>query len=281
MSQSKPPRRISILTIILGTIITLILLCLYALLEPYMLRVSKTTISSKDIPESFNGTRVVFVSDIQHGPWFSIQRVTELVTKINALKPDIIFLGGDYVDKDEKYIDPVFKELSKLQAPLGVYAVLGNHDHWEGTVHSQTSMQKAGITYIDNKGLWISKNDERIRVGGVGDLWENIQMIEPTISEASSNDFVILVSHNPDYASKLKTDKIDIMLSGHTHGGQVTLFGIWAPYVPSEFGQKYRTGLIDTGHTKLLVSTGVGTFILPVRFFAPPEINLITLQSSQ
>jgi hypothetical protein len=92
------------------------------------------------------------------------------------------------------------------------------------------------------------------------------------------NDFVILVSHTPDFAENLKTDKIDLMLSGHTHGGEVTFFGLWAPYIPSDYGQKYRTGIIKTDKTTVLVSNGIGNTFLPIRFFARPQINIIDLE---
>ncbi|MGB9594408.1 MAG: metallophosphoesterase, partial [Anaerolineae bacterium] len=91
-------------------------------------------------------------------------------------------------------------------------------------------------------------------------------------------DFVILLSHNPDYAERLITRDIDLMLSGHTHGGQVTLFGLWAAAVPSAYGQKYRGGFVRTEHTLVYVTTGVGTITPPVRFWARPEVVLITLE---
>ena len=111
-------------------------------------------------------------------------------------------------------------------------------------------------------------------------LIRQVQDINPTIKDTEKNDFVILLSHNPDYIEKLQSDKIDLMLSGHTHGGQITFFGLFAPLIPSAYGQKYRTGLVETVQTKLLVSNGIRKVTPPVRFFARPQINIVYLQTS-
>ncbi len=264
---------------ILIIVTVLFLLLAYSLMEPYWLEVKSIDIIDQDIPKSFDGKKIVFVSDIHHGPYFSIERVNELVEKINGVNPDIIILGGDYVRQDSRYIAPVFEELKNLNATIGKFGVLGNHDHWEGAELTRQGMKNAGIKILDNNAEWISINGEKIKVGGVGDLWTDLQDMNPTINDTKEEDFVILVSHNPDYAEEIKTDKIDLVLSGHTHGGQVTLFGLWAPSIPSRYGQKYRTGIVDTKFTKVVISNGVGMVGLPVRFFARPEIIIIILKS--
>lgn len=255
-----------------------LLLLAYTFIEPYRLEMTSTDIISSDIPAAFDGTRIVFVSDIHHGPFFSRERVRGLVETINGINPDIVLLGGDYVHRDAKYIEPCFRELSGLKAGLGKFGVLGNHDHWEGRDLTLQSMEKAGITAIDNKAQWIYRDGARIRIGGVGDLLGDVQDILPTLEGAEESDFIVLISHSPDYAEQITTRKIDLVLSGHTHGGQVTLFGMWAPLIPSQYGQKYRSGMIDTGYTKVIVSNGVGTITPPVRFFARPQVNIINLK---
>jgi uncharacterized protein len=254
------------------------LIGLYAIIEPYWLQDKTYVIVSRDVPEKFHNTKIIFLSDIHHGPYFSLSRVRNLVYRVNSEKPDIILLGGDYVHRDSKYIKPCFEELRRLDAPLGVYGVLGNHDHWEDSDLTKMMMAESGIALADNKGFWLEKGGERIKIGGVGDYYEDSQDIHSTIDDAQKSDFVILLSHNPDYAERIHTDKIDLMLSGHTHGGQVTLFGLWAPFFPSRYGQKYRTGLIDCEKFKLIVSNGIGTITPPVRFFARPQIVTILLK---
>lgn len=264
--------------VIVGITATAVLLLIYSFIEPYFLEIKKIDLIEQDIPESFAGKKIVFVSDIHHGPYFSIERVNELVEKINGVNPDIIILGGDYVHQDSGYIAPVFEELKNLNATIGKFGVLGNHDHWEGAELTRQGMKNAGIKILDNNAEWISIG-EKIKVGGVGDLWTDLQDMNPTINDIKDGDFVILVSHNPDYVEEIKTKKIDLVLSGHTHGGQVTLFGLWAPSIPSRYGQKYRTGIVDTKFTKVVISNGVGMVGLPVRFFARPDIIIITLKS--
>lgn len=257
----------------------LIVILTYAFIEPYWIETKETDFFSSDIPDSFDGFKIVFVSDIHHGPAFSRDRVRSAVDRINGLLPDLILLGGDYVQRDPKYIQPCMEELGRLNAKYGVMAVMGNHDHWESTEETRKWIQREGITLLDNTSRWIDISGERIKIGGVGDLYTDIQDLELTVKDVRKEDFVILMSHNPDYAERLDTDRIDLMLSGHTHGGQVTFFGLWAPLLPSSFGQKYRTGLVETENTRVLVSNGVGTVTPPLRFFARPQINVIKLQA--
>jgi len=256
------------------------LICLaYGLIEPYLIESKETYFVSDKIPETFENFKILFVSDIHHGRTYSKKRVKSLINKINLHKPDLILLGGDYVDR-KIYIKPLFQELKKLKARHGVYGILGNHDHAVGAKAVIEAMEKAGILSIDNKAIWLNKDVDRIRIGGVGDFLNDIQDIKRTI-DVVNKEFVILLSHNPDYAEEIKNNKIDLVLSGHNHGGQVTVFGLWAPFIISKYGQKYRTGLINLPYTKVLVSNGVGNVAgyIPIRFFARPQINIIYLKN--
>jgi predicted MPP superfamily phosphohydrolase len=262
-------------------LIPVIALAYAAFIEPYYIEVKEVSMASSDMPGSFDGKRIVFVSDIHNGEYFSRERVADLVSRINSLKPDIIILGGDYASSGSHNTSVCFEELKKLQAPLGKYGVLGNHDYWEGGQEALRDMNGAGITSLNNKGLWIYQNGERIRLGGVSDLWHGAPDPIPTIIEANLSDYVLLVSHNPDYAEELETGFVDMVLSGHTHGGQITFFGLFAPYLSSDYGQKYRGGFAQTAYTTVYVTRGIGMTFLPVRFFARPEITVFTLKSAQ
>jgi predicted MPP superfamily phosphohydrolase len=266
------------LKLLLGLVLIGALLLTYTLIEPYWIKITKIPFAHSDIPPVFDGAKIVFVSDIHHGPFFARWRVASMVAKMNQLHPDIVIFGGDYVHRDQKYIVPCFEELQHANATYGRFGVLGNHDHWENADLTWQQMQRAGITILDNQAIWIKKGQERIKIGGIGDLWEDTQDLTPTLNDTTEEDFVILVSHNPDYAELLHTQKIDVILSGHTHAGQVTLFGQWAPLVPSRYGQKYRTGFIQTPNVQVIVTNGIGTITPPVRFFARPEIIIMTLK---
>ena len=250
----------------------------YCYLETRWIKLTKIEINSTEIPDSFDNIKIVFISDIHHGPYLSIGRVEKLVNRINKLKPDLIVLGGDYVHRDPKYIIPVFDELLKLKSKFGIYAVLGNHDHWENAELSRQMMERNGIKICDNKSFWVRIAQDRIKIGGVGDLWEDNQILANTILDVKEKDYCILISHNPDYIENLKTDLVDLTLSGHIHGGQITFFSIWAPIVPSKYGQKYRYGLKTFGKMKSYISSGIGTITPPLRFFCRPEIVIIKLK---
>ncbi len=264
-----------LLVILLGALVTLA----YAFaIEPRWLAVREVEIVDPDIPPSFDGKTVAFLTDIHHGIYFSTERVRNLVARTNALQPDLILLGGDYAHLRRRYIASCFAELAHLEAPLGKFGVLGNHDHWYDAELSWQSMEKAGIVALDNRAEWIVLGEERIRVGGVGDLWEHTQDLTATTAGVQGQDFVILLSHNPDYAESISSATVDLVLSGHTHGGQVTLFGLWAPVSNSAFGQKYRSGVVRTPFTTVIVSNGIGVITPPLRFGARPEIILIRLR---
>lgn len=249
-----------------------VMLCTYVFIEPYWLIETEYDIYAADIPAEFDGYEIVFVSDIHHGPFFSYERVENLRDKINTMDADLILLGGDYVHRGPAYVAPAFEALKGLYADDGVFGVLGNHDHWDGEQATREGFTRAGIVDIENNKIVIEKGDSRINVSGVGDFDMGIQEYI-----RDDNVYSILVSHNPDYAAELTDNKPSLMLSGHTHGGQITFFGIWAPILPSNYGNQFRYGEIDYNGIKMIVTSGVGTITPPVRFFARPEIVKITL----
>jgi len=253
-----------------------VLLIFYSFIEPFIL-VNKNYDLSK--PKNEKPVKIVFLTDIHVGPFYSVERLERLVKRVNKLNPDIILLGGDYVHRDKKYIPLTFSVLKELKGAVFIGGVLGNHDHWESKDLSYEEMKKANITILDNADANISVNGRTINVFGVGDYYEDVQKINYDDIRLNKG-YNILLSHNPDYIGKLDQndiDKFDLVLSGHTHGGQVTFFGLWAPLVPSIYGQKFRTGQKTIGKTKIIISNGIGTVTPPVRFFAFPQICIITI----
>lgn len=248
------------------------------LLEPYFIKTIKKSIWDKDIPLSFDNKKIIFLADIHFGFYFNRLRLRRLVKRINRLKPDIIILGGDYINKFPVFISACFEELRDLKAKWGIFAVLGNHDHWVGANLIRQRLKSCGFVLLENEGYWLKHNGERIKIGGVKDLWWDNPDIGPIIKDASEDDFVILVSHNPDLVEDIKNKKIDLVLAGHTHGGQFTFFGLWAPIVPSHYGQKYRAGTVKTPYTKVIITKGIGNISLPFRFFCRPDFYLLTLR---
>jgi predicted MPP superfamily phosphohydrolase len=251
----------------------------YPILEARWCRVARATIAVPRLPAPFVGTTIAFLSDTHHGPYVSLDHVRQAVDLANALEPDIVALGGDYVSKDRKYIAPGVGALGALHAPLGRFGVLGNHDVWEGSGETSEALAKAGIREVTNTGVWVERDGARLRLAGVGDLWTDSQDLNAALGDATPHDATILLSHNPDFAERVHDPRVSLILSGHTHGGQVVVPWWGAPYVPSAFGQKYLHGIVQGPSCPVFVSRGIGTTGPPVRFRCPPEVVFLTLTS--
>jgi predicted MPP superfamily phosphohydrolase len=249
----------------------------YPFVEACLPTVRHLTFSLPRLPEIFRGTTVAFLSDIHHGPLTGTGFIRKVVERTQALEPDLILLGGDYVHTSEIYIAPCFDLLRNLSAPLGVHGVLGNHDYWENEDLTRECLAEAGITDLTNTGVWIQKEGHRLRLAGVGDLWEDSQDLEAALGDCGKQEAAILLSHNPDYAEAVEDARVGLILSGHTHGGQIVIPAYGAPIMPSAYGQKYRYGWVKGPTSTVFVTSGLGTIYPPVRFRCRPEIVLLTL----
>ena len=216
-------------------------------------------------------------SDIHHGPFTNLDYVTSVVRTTLALQPDLVVLGGDYSLRERKYIRPCLDVFAALRAPMGVYGVLGNHDYWHGEGDTKEGLKAAKVTELTNAGVWLKRGSDRVRLAGVDDLWTGRVDVRAALGDATRNDACLLVSHNPDLAETLRDPRVGLVLSGHTHGGQVVFPTGGVPWIPSRYGQKYLRGLVEAPETRVYVSRGLGTSGVPVRIGSRPEINLITL----
>jgi len=251
----------------------------YGLFEAGWVKIDRQTLPVPRLPRVFDGTTIAFLTDIHHGPFSTLDYVASIVRTALALQPDLIILGGDYSLRDAKYIGACFSVLSGLRAPMGVFGVLGNHDYWHGVQETRAGMHAAGVAELTNSGVWLERGTHRFRLAGVDDLWTGNINVNSALGDAKPEDACVLVSHNPDLAETLREPRVGLMLSGHTHGGQV-VFPTGAPFVPSRYGQKYLKGFVEAPETRVYVSRGLGTSGVPVRFGSRPEINLLTLSST-
>jgi predicted MPP superfamily phosphohydrolase len=272
-------RRIFFKTTLAATISTPAIAAGYGLFEASWVEINRQTLPLARLPKAFVGTRIAFLTDLHHGPFTPIDYISSIVRTTLSLCPDLILLGGDYSLKDSKYIRPCFEVLEALRAPMGVFGILGNHDYWHGLTETTEGMGAANITQLTNRGVWIKKGSERFRLAGVDDLWSGHIKLNDALDDAKPEDACLLLSHNPDYCEHLHDKRVGLVLSGHTHGGQVVFPG-GAPFVPSHYGQKYLRGLVQAPETLVYVSRGLGTSGVPVRIGSRPEINLITLASA-
>lgn len=250
----------------------------YGVMEAKWLRVERITIPLRNLAPEFAGTTIAFLSDIHHGPFVPLSYVKHAVATANALHPDVVALGGDYVHQSRDYARPCLAELGKLRAKIGRFAVLGNHDHYHnGRETAKQALRDNGLPELTNCGAWLRRGRARLWICGVGDLWRDKQDLSASLQDATTSDAVILLSHNPDYVERIRDPRVGLVLSGHTHGGQVSFPVVGAPVVPSHYGQKYAHGVVQGPVAKAFVTRGVGTITPPVRFCCRPEIALITL----
>src|SRR5262245_46947498 len=210
----------------------------YGLFEASWFRISRLTIGVPNLPEPFAGLTIAFLTDLHHGRYTSLHYIRTIVETTNSLRPNLVLLGGDYAHASKRYLPPCFEALSELRAPFGVYGVLGNHDHWYSASLARESMRRAHIAELTNSGCWLFFRGKRLRIAGVDDLWEGVQELDSALGDARRDDACILLSHNPDYVETLSVPRLGLVLSGPTHGGQVVLPGLYAPYVPSYYGTK-------------------------------------------
>jgi predicted MPP superfamily phosphohydrolase len=290
--------------LIAGTISLLSLLCLcYSyFVEPFRLVVNRPQIAIDGWNQEFNGFRAVLISDIHGGAnGGDAESISRIVETANDQDADAVFLLGDYVSQQRKYvtnsesplrmpISEVADILGDLKARYGVFAVLGNHDGWYGDKAITGELQRVGIKVLDGDVATVEENGSRLRILGLRDhlhvdTWRSFsneakQLLAPT--EGTGN--VIVLEHSPDVIDMVTGDlsisnETKIMFAGHTHGGQVWLPIFGAPIVPSNYGQKYAAGHIVDRGIEMFVTTGTGTSILPFRFLVPPEIAVVTLKS--
>jgi predicted MPP superfamily phosphohydrolase len=252
----------------------------YGRFEAGWVRVDRRTVRVPRLPAAFDGTTVAVVADPHHGPFLSRDDLSAIVDRTNGLGADLVALVGDYVQesRDHAYLRPAIEELARLRAPLGVFAVPGNHDHQDGIHRLRELFAEQRLTDLTNDGRWIERPGGRLRIAGVDDLWYGRPDVGAALGDATANDACLLLCHNPDLAERLRDRRVSLMLSGHMHGGQIVIPKMGHPRLPSRYGTKYLAGLCQGPCVKVFVSRGLGTTTLPFRFRCRPEINLLTLK---
>jgi predicted MPP superfamily phosphohydrolase len=254
------------------------------LIEPNRLVVNQATIQISNWPKEISGLRIAVIGDIHAGaPFIDDEKLGLLVERTNQQQPDLVVLLGDFMSQDTWHGHRVAPEitanhLKHLQAPLGVFAVLGNHDWWDNGEHVRRALEQAGIRVLENDVNEIKGRGKSFWLAGLSDIWTRPQQIGETLAKIPAESTVIALTHNPDTFRQLPSS-VPLLLAAHTHGGQVKFPWIGTPIVPSRFGQRYSAGhIFENGH-HLFVTTGIGTSILPVRFRVTPEIMILTVTS--
>ena len=231
-----------------------------------------------NLPPAFRGFRIVHLSDLHHGFLMPLSVIQGVVARVNRIPRDVVVCTGDYVHERNTTaeIDSVWPVLSQLTAPGGVFAVLGNHDHWADTGRSLYWLKKSGQD-IRGKARAIKREGRQLWVAGGGDFWEDHIGIDAVLRPIPPDAHRILLVHNPDSADSAFSGRVDLILAGHTHGGQVRIPFWGAPVLPVR-NKSYSSGVIRTarGHT-MFISRGIGWAIYPIRFNYYPEIAVVEL----
>ena len=270
--------------------------------EPLLrLRVADYQVQPQGWPADLT-LKIAAIADLHAcDPWMSLAHIETIVARTNSLRPDVIVMLGDYV-AGHRHVTGHIEEsewasvLAGLKAPLGVHAILGNHDYWDdravqraghGIPAARRALEAVGIPVYENDALRLTKDGHRFWFAGLGDqlaYWParrfrpmpriGVDDLAATLAKVTDDAPVILLAHEPDVATRVPS-RVALQLSGHTHGGQVRLFG-WSPVVPSRYGNK-----LAYGHTRtacdVIVSGGLGCSIMPVRIGVPPEIVQVTV----
>ena len=245
------------------------------------LRVERCDLALAGLARSFDGYRIAFVSDLHFSAVVPAWWIAHAVAAVNALGADLVLLGGDYVSHSAEYAWPLVDLLRPLAAPDGVFGVLGNHDHYVGAAVVRAALQQAGVIELRNRSALVGRGADSLAVAGVGDLRFDAIDFAAAVGEVPAHVPRVVVSHDPDvFAFWPPHLRLDLMLSGHTHGGQAHLPWLGPPYVPSQFGSRYLAGLFREDGRQLYVSRGVGAITAPVRWRCPPEITLVVLHPS-
>ncbi len=251
--------------------------------EPRRLVVNHIELDVPHWPAAQAGVRIALISDLHVGsPHWDLERLAELVARTNAERPDLVLLAGDYLINDVTFgswvaPEPIAQALAGLRAPLGVIAVLGNHDWWNDGPRVRRAFEQVGITVLENDALERRHAGGRFFVVGLADAMTREVRLEETLQKVPEGEPVIVLVHEPDVFPRISA-RPSLTLAGHTHGGQVVLPLLGRPIVPSRYGERYAVGHIVENGRHLFVTSGVGTSIWPVRFGVPPEIALLTLR---
>ena len=295
------------LTAIAGLAATGMSLGGYALaIEPYRLEFPRYRLTPALWPAGLK-LKIAAIADLHTClPWMTAERVRAIVAQTNAQSPDLIVLLGDFVASHRFVKEAEDKRawataLAELRAPLGVHAVLGNHDWWEtnavqnrraGPTPVGLALEGAGIPVYENQAVRLVKDGKPFWLAGLGDQWaffkdrnkekrwrsmgyEGVDDLDATLAQVTDTAPVIMMAHEPDVFARMPS-RVSLTLSGHTHGGQVQFMGI-APIVPSRFGRRYVYGHVREAGRDLIVSGGLGCSIMPIRFGRPPEVPIIEL----
>jgi uncharacterized protein len=250
-----------------------------ALTEPFQLVVEHHAIHLRRLPPALERLRIVQLSDIHHSPFTGRTQIERAIETANSLDADIIALTGDYISHEREYAAPCAEMLGRLRARCGVYAVLGNHDHWTDAPLITDLFRAEGIKVLINEGMRFEHKGASFWLAGVDDTMVGLEDLPLALAGSTADEMKLVLAHNPIILRRAARAGVDLVLSGHTHGGQIA----WRSERSSSGRPRRRMlrGLGRRGDTQIYVTRGLGTVIVPWRYGCRPEVSLLELRSAQ
>jgi predicted MPP superfamily phosphohydrolase len=259
-------------------------------IEPFELMVTRYALKPPGWPTGHKLSIAVIADLHAGGPDMTLPHIREVIDTAQALKSDLVVLLGDYKARYRFKTEPVADEiwaaeLARLKAPLGTWAILGNHDWWYDLAGVRRALAAAHIPILENDAVMLGEPGQQFWLAGLGDQlayrlgpgrFRGIDDLPGTLARATSDDPVVLLAHEPDIFPKVP-ERVALTLAGHTHGGQIRIPLIWPKFVPSRYGARYAYGHIVEQERHMVVSGGLGTSMIPARLGVPPEVVHITL----
>lgn len=253
-------------------------------IEPALPQVEQVRLRLPRLTPAFSGLRIAQISDIHMGGWMNAERLAYVVELAKQQTPDLLLLTGDFLighefnSASEEYLQEIINALSPLTSTVPSFGVLGNHDYWTDAHAVREMLSACGVKELTNSVFTISHGSETLHLCGVDDIWEGEVRLDEVLDQLKDSSAAILLAHEPDFADvSAATNRFDLQVSGHSHGGQIVFPFIGPPILPY-LGQKYPSGLYQVGNMLQYTNRGVGMARLPIRFNCPPEITIFQLE---
>ena len=243
--------------------------------EATSLSLERVEILLKRLPPKLDGFKIIQLSDTHHSPFTDLKHIERAVKVANRLKPDMFLLTGDYVSHERQYIGPVASVLGRLKSRYGTYACLGNHDHWTDADLVTVLFRGEGINMLVNQGFRFEARGASFWLCGVDDHMVGKTDVPASLRGSFPDEMKLLLAHNPIIFREAARLRVDLTLSGHTHGGQIKVRDPEKRILPQ---RKLKAGLHTRRSSQIYITRGIGTVVVPMRYQCPPEISLIELR---
>jgi predicted MPP superfamily phosphohydrolase len=245
------------------------------------------------LADSWDGFRIAQLSDLHYDDTFSVVPLRNAINIVNGLRPDLVVVTGDFVTAPRvsrrwavgvraakaaaKTVEPCAQLLARVRSRSGILAALGNHDADTDPNYISEVLQSHEIPVLHNRSVPLERGGKRLWLTGVDDILVGKPRLDLALKGIPPDEPVILLAHEPDWADHVTNYPVDLQLSGHSHGGQIRIPFVGAPYLPP-LARKYPAGLRQIGRLALYTNSGIGTIGVPMRLACPPEVTLITLR---